>query len=177
MINILIIWIGEILAAEENLIKYLIEQGKNANIDFGLLTYENINDALDDRHIIENDIYSYYLVFGEDKFKLERQLPIQKLLGFSLGENWDFYNKNVIVICSKPIEYYQKLFQVAAEGDCASVLFINANAQPHLYSKYDSDFWRADIIIDEDNILDYKEKGIFIIDKIKKENSYENQTN
>lgn len=177
MINVLIIWIGEILVAEENLIKYLIEQGKNANIDFGLLTYENINDALEDRYIIENNIYSYYLVFGEDKFKLERRLPIQKLLGFSLGENWDFYNKNVIVICSKPIEYYQKLFQVAAEGDCASVLFINANAQPHLYSKYDSDFWKADIIIDEDNILDYKEKGIFIIDKIKKENSYENQTN
>lgn len=177
MINVLIIWIGEILAAEENLIKYLIEQGKNANIDFGLLTYENIEEALEDRPIIEKDIYSYYLVFGEDKFKLERRLPIQKLLGFSLGENWDFYNKNAIVICGKPIEYYQKLFQVAAECDCASVLFINANAQPHLYSKYDSDFWRADIIIDEDNILDYKEKGIFIIDKIKKENSYENQTN
>lgn len=63
---------------------------------------------------------------------------------------------------------------MAGEGDCASVLFINANARPHLYSKYDSDFWKADIIIDEDNILDYKEKGIFIIDKIKKENSYEN---
>lgn len=106
MINVLIIWIGKILAAEENLIKYLIEQGKNANIDFGLLTYKNINDALEDRYIIENNIYSYYLVFGEDKFKLERRLPIQKLLGFSLGENWNFYNKNVIVICGKPIEYY-----------------------------------------------------------------------
>lgn len=172
MINVLIIWIGEIFAAEENLIKYLIAHGKNVNIEFGLLTYENITDALDDRNIIENNIYQYYLVFGEDKFKLERRLPMQKLLGFSLGEYLDFENKNVIVICNKPIEYYIMEFRIAAEGNCASLLFLSA--QPHLYSKYDSDFWRADIIIDEDNILDYKEKGIFIIDKIKKENSYEN---
>ena len=165
MIEVLIIWIGAILPQEEALVKYLICNGRQTQIDFGLLTYDDIEEALLDMNIIDNEKYKYYFVVGDDKIKIERMLPPGKLLGFSIRENYDLKDKRILICAKRWEEHYNILWRIAEEGDCASVTFVRGRDALTL-----PDYARAQVIIDEEDILRYEQKGAFIINKIKKEN-------
>ena len=165
MIEVLIIWIGVILPQEEALVKYLICNGSQAQINFGLLTYDNAEEALLDMNIIENEKYKYYFVVGDDKIKIERMLPPGKLLGFSIRENYDLKDQRILICAKRWAEHYNILWRIAEEGDCANVTFVRGRDALTL-----PDYARAQVIIDEEDILFYEEKGSFIINKIKKEN-------